>query len=325
MITTYNSFFHHPKNSDIKNNEKKNCTISQFYYKNPFFYNEENLDLQLKILKELNNLKINRNPTPLNINQNTYSKTSNFFNKKNFSIYEKSESNNNLSNNYSSFENTFTNFKFPNIPKIKDNKNTSRQKYYENVFKNKTVTDDDTLKNNFLIKNTKDIDKISKDITNSNINFKDAPKNFKENDDYFYRIVFKSKPYVRIDQNKIIDNKLNMKYAENEEQYKRIIEREYKKLLSEGKKIKSKNVSPSINLKLNDAKDKIRFMKGVIDYSYPSLILSKIKLMQKKLNEHKKKSMFLHCLSPKELRIKEKKNRNNSRREYLLNSITLIK
>jgi hypothetical protein len=41
------------------------ATITDFYYKNPFFYNEENLNLQLKVLKELKNIKLKGNLTPV--------------------------------------------------------------------------------------------------------------------------------------------------------------------------------------------------------------------------------------------------------------------
>ena len=67
---------------------------------------------------------------------------------------------------------------------------------------------------------------------NNFFTFKNAPKNLKENDEYFYKIVFKSKPLFKLDQKVIIDNKYNMIYAENEQQYKNIIEKQYKRLIS---------------------------------------------------------------------------------------------
>ena len=147
----------------------------------------------------------------------------------------------------------------------------------------------------------------------------------KQNDEYFYKIIFKSKPIFKSDQKLIIDNKFNMIYAENEEQYKKIIEKEYIKLLSKGKKVKSKNNSVSIRLKLKETKNKIKFMKGIMDYSYPGFVLSKIKNMQKKLNEHKKNPNHKYIINGMEKRNKEKEERNNFRKEYLLKSITLYK
>lgn len=83
----------------------------------------------------------------------------------------------------------------------------------------------------------------------------------------------------------IVDNKLNMRYAENEEQYKKIIEKEKKILLSQGKKVKNKNISEHINMKMDDIKKRIRFMKGVMDFSYPGFVLTKIRTIDKQLKK----------------------------------------
>ena len=82
--------------------------------------------------------------------------------------------------------------------------------------------------------------------------------------------------------------------------------------------MKSKNVAPSIKLKLNEAKSRIQFMKGVMDYSYPGFVLSKIKFIQKKLNEHKNKINYIDRIKGMEKRNKEKTERNEFRKEYLL-------
>ena len=66
-------------------------------------------------------------------------------------------------------------------------------------------------------------------------------------------------------------------------------------------------------------------MKGIIDYSYPGFVLSKIKVMQKRLQEQKNNSIFKNNLSEMEIRDKEKSQRNYFRKKYLLNSITLLK
>ena len=334
MLTSYNEFSN-LKNTDIKNNEIKKPINTENYYKNPFFYNENNLDLQLQILKELKNININRNSTPknhkinitsntntisntnTNANTNTNTKYSNFFTKKRTSINDSSEKNDNLSK----YESTLTNFKFPNISKNLDKENNNI-KVEINSYKYNNENDE-KKSNNFLVKN---LDKLSMDTKFNYTSYKNSPKNIRKNDDaYFYKIIFKSKPSIKLDKNLIIDNKLNIKYAENEEQYKKIVQKEYKQLMSEGRRVKSKNLSPSIKVKLNEAKNKMHFMKGVIDYSYPRFILSKIKIMQKQLNEQKNKTLYINCVSGKDLRNIEKNIRNNSRKDYLLKSITLIK
>ena len=83
----------------------------------------------------------------------------------------------------------------------------------------------------------------------------------------------------------VIDNKLNMRYAENEEQYKNIMEKDKKILLSQGKKVKNKIPSDYIKIKVDDIKTRIRFMKGIIDFSFPGFVLTKIKAIDTKLKK----------------------------------------
>lgn len=164
--------------------------------------------------------------------------------------------------------------------------------------------------------------------------FRSIPQKQKENDEFMYRLIFKKKPLFKSEQKIIIDNKYNMIYAENEYQYKKKIEKYYDKLLSEGKKIKSKNLAPSTNIKLDETKKRIEFMKGIIDFSYPGFVLTKIKNMQKILNEKKIKKnsndknnapSYLNCFNGMEKSIKEQNERSRFRKEYLLKSLTIIK
>lgn len=314
------------------------ATITDFYYKNPFFYNEENLNLQLKVLKELKNIKFNGSLTPMKKNQNQKVNTNLHFNTKakkdnNESInFNKKFGNNNTIHTFSIENKVKTgknmlslddpNPNFPNIFKKIDKKSINLE------INDKVNNDDKTASYKFLNPSSKRpslSDKSHTEKMNSHSIDKCSPVKLTASDNYFYKIVFKSKPLFRMDRKVVIDNKLNMKYAENEEQYQKIIEREYKNLRLKGKKVKSKNISPSIKLKLSEAKNRIHFMKGIMDYSYPGFVLSKIKMMQKKLNEQKKESIFRNHLSQMELREKEKTLRNNSRKEYLLKSITLFK
>lgn len=138
-----------------------------------------------------------------------------------------------------------------------------------------------------------------------------------ENDDFYYKTVFKMKPLFRKIR-PIVDNKLNMRYAENEEQYRNIIEKEKKILLSQGKRVKNKNVSEHINIKMNEIKKRIRFMKGVMDFTYPGFVLTKIRAIDRQLKReddiHNKLHEY-HC--PVEVRNLSKTKRNNDRRKYL--------
>ena len=298
-------------NNNSQNNTINNInTISECYYKNPFFYSNNNLNLQLNILKELKNIKISRNSTPIpsNTNQNTKHSSSNSL------IY--GYKNNILSHsNKTNYKNKI-NLNLPNIPNNKDK--------YNNDIKIE-INDNNNNDNKLILKNYSSLDNFSNTENVNDIHYIKAQKNYKSNDEYFYKIIFKSKPLFKSAQKAIIDNKFNMIYAENEAQYKKIIEKEYNSLISKGKKVKSKNVAPSINLKLNETKRRIQFMKGIMDFSYPGFVLSKIKIMQKKLNEHKNKINYRDRIKGMEKRMKEKRERNDFKKEYLLKSITLFK
>ena len=146
-----------------------------------------------------------------------------------------------------------------------------------------------------------------------------------ESDDFYYKSVFKMKPLFRKIR-PIVDNKLNMRYAENEEQYKKIIEKEKKILLSQGKKVKNKNISEHINMKMDDIKKRIRFMKGVMDFSYPGFVLTKIRTIDKQL---KKENEFKHKLyeyhSRVDVRNYNKNKRNIDRKKYFYECINIKK
>jgi len=344
MITSYNSKgFRFPKKNDMHNsysNISKNITISENYYKNPYFYNEQSLNIQLKILKELQNIKYSRDfsltKRDSNIftnsitNNNSISNTE--LNAKNSSklISHSNEKKQQNGKNRISLEDTSSEFQFPNISKIKDNNSIKVEinDNYNNLYNNDNDKLESVKNNKFSIQNLNQTIKSNNSGNLKNFSFIDGnntPIKDKDNENNIYKIIFKSRPIFKSDKKIVIDNKFNMKYAENEEQYKKMVEKEYELLKAKGKKIKKKNISPSIKLKLNEAKNRIHFMKGIIDYSYPGFVLSKIKIMQKRLHDQKNDAIFKNNLSEKEIRDKERSQRNYFRKKYLLNSITLLK
>ena len=123
----------------------------------------------------------------------------------------------------------------------------------------------------------------------------------------------------------IVDNKFNMRYAENEEQYQALIEKEAKILKAQGKPVKKKNVSELIKFQMKDIKDRIRFMKGIMDYTYPGFVLTKIEVMEKQLNSEDTSSRFKNFLTPVSMRNLENKNRGIERKKYLYGSIGIVK
>ena len=112
-------------------------------------------------------------------------------------------------------------------------------------------------------------------------------------DDYVYDKIF-LKVFKRRADKEIIDNKLNLFYAENEEQYDNNLKKLNQELFLKGKQIKHNNTKFTyIDDKINDIKEKITFMRGVEYYSFPSIILKKIseanKLYRQNRNLKRKK------------------------------------
>lgn len=317
IITTYNkNAFQRYQNNALKNNSIRN-TITEYYYKNPFFYNDNNLNIQLQVLKDLQKMQFYRNQTPGNSNTNLNTNHSSAISQNKINSYKKEKIRKLSINNKTDYKDNAKayNLKFPSITRY-PNENDNKMKIEIN--ENTSINEDKNDMNS--------IDNISNsDKSPDYSNYLNTQNKLKESDEYFYKIVFKSKPLFKSAQKLVVDNKFNMIYAENEAQYKKIIEKEYKRLISEGKKVKSKNVAPSIKLKLNEAKSRIQFMKGVMDYSYPGFVLSKIKIMQKNLKKQKKKAKYINYLNGMEKRKKENDERNEFRKEYLLKSITLFK
>ena len=144
-----------------------------------------------------------------------------------------------------------------------------------------------------------------------------------DNDDFYYKNVFKMKPLFKTIK-PIVDNKLNMKYAENEEQYNKIVERERILLLSQGKKAKNKQSSKKSDIKMDKIKKRIKFMKGVMDFIYPGFVLTKIRTIDKQLKRENELHNKLHeYISPVVQRNINKNKRNNELKKYLYESIKI--
>ena len=143
-----------------------------------------------------------------------------------------------------------------------------------------------------------------------------------QNDDFFFKNVFKSKPLFK-KLTPIIDNKLNLRYAENEDQYIKIVEREQKQMLLQGKKIKKRNTSENIKIKIKEIQKRIRFMKGIMDFSYPEFVLTKIKAIDKRIKDERRNSRNMEFYTPVEMRNLSRNFRNNQRKKYLSECIAI--
>ena len=132
--------------------------------------------------------------------------------------------------------------------------------------------------------------------------------NINKSVDYTYKSIFPNDNLFK-GKTKYIDNKLNIIYCQNESQYKYIMEKR--------KKLKGANIieeeSEKINNRLNNIKTKVKFMKNVIDYSYPSFLLAKVQIWKKNMAKIKGEEKLL----PQEKQKNQIKNRNIIMTNYL--------
>ena len=287
MKSYYDKYF--PIRKSSEDSIIVNTSESNLYYKDPKFYNEKSLDLQLNLL---------RNITKDNINDYKNNR------KYTYTEISKASADNKILPILSRNNTVDLTTKFNKT----DNKNSIKE--YKNLILRRNT-------NYFNRSNTEG--NIKKEINKNN---HELPT------DKLYKIIFKSQLTTNKDHLKpLIENKYNIKYSENEEQYNLIIDKENLENIAKGKKTKNKKTNNSIKLKLNEAQNKVKFMKDIIDYSYPLFVLTKIKVKQKNLRAMKNQRLkkYINYVSEKEKRLKEIKNRNEIRTQYLLKSFSFFK
>ena len=121
---------------------------------------------------------------------------------------------------------------------------------------------------------------------------------------------------------KILDNKLNIIYSENEHQYQKNLNKLNQIYKTLGKK-KIYNIEPSQSEnKVKNLQKRVEFMKRVVDYTYPDMVLTKIKEQDKTIFE--KSVVPVNIITSK---VKRKKDRmfNNRISQGLVKSINIQK
>ena len=119
--------------------------------------------------------------------------------------------------------------------------------------------------------------------------------------EFLYKKIFyywqdKRKNYKRKEK-KFINNKINLEYAENENIFDEKLKKKNEELISQGKKIKHFSGPSFAETKLKETIQKVKFMKSVVDYSYPKFVINKIKEIDKLLNI-KKKDFLKQIINP---------------------------
>ena len=186
---------------------------------------------------------------------------------------------------------SFTSMKKINLSQLKNDKTNTSNGFYSNWSNKKNIK---FPKASIVSSPSKDFGKQKNDI------------------EYLYRSIF-SKANVFKPKPRYIDNKLNLVYSENESQYNLIIERRSKLMNEKGIFLKFDEDSKKINKRVNDIKGKIKFMKNILDYSYPAFMIEKIKMRGKELQKNKSEEK----LTPFEKQKNIIKKRNILRTKYL--------
>ena len=174
--------------------------------------------------------------------------------------------------------------------------NSKNLNFQLNLMKTFTINEDEQKENNNnTTNNIKTVDE-STDMTNLPPLFNNVQtltdldkrmieqRNKYEADMEYYKKVFKVKGLFKR-KAKNIDNKLNLLYAENEEQYNLKIEKQNEKRALKGLPPKNIDKNKELKAQINNAKEKIKYMKAISDWAFPGIVVAKIKLVDKKIEE----------------------------------------
>ena len=210
--------------------------------------NNENINKLTKIKNKSKKRRLNFNNLLIKTNKNKVNEV-NFLPSPsliNTSLFSKKKFLNHLQNN-------------KNL-KIKKNNKTININAIENKVKDKSLPI--FLRDKYNIKGTNII----------------SPFCIQARDESLYKRIFHN--YFRksfFSKKKGIENKLNIIYAENEEKLKKKIKKINEKRKKEGKKEKNAIFPNSVEYKLGKIKNKIKFMKKIVDYAYPEMVLTRVR------------------------------------------------
>ena len=111
-----------------------------------------------------------------------------------------------------------------------------------------------------------------------------SPFSLKSRNEFFYKKIFfnfinQQKKNLQ-ENNKPIDNKINIDYAESSEQYDERLRKRNLRLLKEGKKIKHKVKENYSEQQMQKMSHSTGFIKCIVDYAYPDMILYRAKIFE---------------------------------------------
>ena len=174
-------------------------------------------------------------------------------------------------------------------------------------------------------KNIKEKDKIRLITKKCSANLLSPSKQISKDMYLYKKIFYYSDKKKTIRTEKELDNKLNIIYSENEDQYIKNINKlnEIYKLLGK-KKIYNIELSQSEN-KVKNLQKKVEFMKRIVDYTYPNMVLTKIKeIKEQDKTINVKSGVHLNIITSKVNRKNYNKN-NTKIGQGLIRSLNIQK
>ena len=140
-------------------------------------------------------------------------------------------------------------------------------------------------------------------------------------DEFLFKKIFNDEERKKLpNKYTIIDNKLNIFYADNHIQYYKNLMKHNAKMKKKGKKILHEVGPSSTEMKLNTIKNKMNFMKKIVDYAYPNMVLARVRESEKVYKKKNKSEIRLPPFKKAELSQKE---RNNMIGNFLRQSINV--
>ena len=187
---------------------------------------------------------------------------------------------------YSSFEKTYysKNTQRSNLKLLKDNTSLSCNK--EILDKTEINKLEESKENTSSMKMLSSIQKENEKKIMKNA--QTSAKFMKAKDEFLYKKIFH---YNTINRKKkainVIDNKLNIFYSENMWEYNRKLNRINDMLAKQGKPMIHLGVERNSQTNMERMIKKIQFIKKIVDYVYPNMVLYKVKQENKRLSKIK--------------------------------------
>ena len=142
-------------------------------------------------------------------------------------------------------------------------------------------------------------------------------------DEFLFKKIFYEGEKKKLSKRReIIDNKFNIFYAENQSQYDKNLVKFNAKLKLKGRRILHEVGPTPTEKKLNKIINKMDFMKKIVDYAYPNMVLARVRESERVCQ---KKSLSEINLPPfKKAELTNKQN-NKFLGDYLRQSIKIYK